>query len=311
MSMETAVMEPQSSTTPDSPSTRSRRQIPRHLWQPDGEADRCSIASCSSTFNKWTIGVSGRHHCRVCGRVVCQQCSRGTINLLPSNGGRASLARPVRVCDACRLTHGKVELKPSYFVSILSTMNAMTTNFRRRKINSTLISSAPALARSSSSSDLGQNVDVSSVMPTLRHSASAPCLLSSTLNMEELAHSNPSVTGQSDDEHSHAETPNSTIVQGHEQGSCNMLNPSLPLQIPSGTGQLKSNQATKPDNDKNAGQKMEELVGGSDHVSKRLKVLKEALEKFSFYEGLLQHEPAALRALLVAEAGGCLPSHQQ
>ena len=63
-----------------------------------------------------------------------------------------------------------------------------------------------------------------------------------------------------------------------------MLNPSLPLQIPSGTGQLKSNQATKPDNDKNAGQKMEELVGGCDHVSKRLKVLKEALEKFSVYE---------------------------
>eukprot|EP00960_Hanusia_phi_P061265 764792-Hanusia_phi.AAC.3 len=133
-------------------------------------------------------------------------------------------------------------------------------------------------------------------------SASAPCLLSNNLNMEEMAHSNASATGQSDDEHSHAETPNSAVVQGegeqhllrtvsslmrctgHEHGG--MPNSSMPRQIPSGAGQVKAIPAPKADNGKCAGHDMEELVGGTDNVSKRLKVLKEALEKFSFYETL-------------------------
>ena len=52
------------------------RQIARRFWQPDADADRCSIHHCDRIFS-WTRGR--RHHCRQCGRVVCEACSRGQV----------------------------------------------------------------------------------------------------------------------------------------------------------------------------------------------------------------------------------------
>ena len=53
------------------------RQLARHLWQADEMASSCSIVSCSSLFNR----MNRRHHCRLCGRVVCQACSGGTVRI--------------------------------------------------------------------------------------------------------------------------------------------------------------------------------------------------------------------------------------
>ena len=49
------------------------RQVPRRLWQPDNEAEECSLLACGKTFGYWTR--ERKHHCRQCGRVVCAACS--------------------------------------------------------------------------------------------------------------------------------------------------------------------------------------------------------------------------------------------
>lgn len=74
------------------------RQIARCYWQPDADAERCSISSCNNTFS-WTLGAR-RHHCRQCGRVVCETCSRGKRLLLPPLGEKGPVKK-VRVCNAC------------------------------------------------------------------------------------------------------------------------------------------------------------------------------------------------------------------
>jgi len=71
------------------------RQLSRRFWQPDAEASTCSMMACNQAFNRFMR----RHHCRLCGRVVCATCSRGTRQLLPDSG--AGRAANMRVCDAC------------------------------------------------------------------------------------------------------------------------------------------------------------------------------------------------------------------
>eukprot|EP00960_Hanusia_phi_P033112 750275-Hanusia_phi.AAC.1 len=74
------------------------RQISRNLWQPNSEADTCSILTCGRKFSRWSAGM--KHHCRSCGRIVCSACSSGTRLMLPCNG-ESGPARNVRVCNAC------------------------------------------------------------------------------------------------------------------------------------------------------------------------------------------------------------------
>ncbi|XP_026990884.2 FYVE, RhoGEF and PH domain-containing protein 6-like isoform X1 [Tachysurus fulvidraco] len=59
------------------------------IWIPDLRATMCMICTCEFTLT-WR-----RHHCRACGRVVCQGCS---VNNLPLEYLKN---RPARVCDQC------------------------------------------------------------------------------------------------------------------------------------------------------------------------------------------------------------------
>ncbi|CAF1064414.1 unnamed protein product [Rotaria sordida] len=61
-------------------------------WVPDDKADTCMHCRTSkfSTYNR-------RHHCRNCGIIVCDTCSKKRF-LLPHLD-----AKPVRVCDSCYL----------------------------------------------------------------------------------------------------------------------------------------------------------------------------------------------------------------
>ncbi len=63
-------------------------------WIPKTGVHVCMHAGCGSRFGL----TVHRHHCRVCGAVVCDACSRGRIVL-----HRLS-PKPQRVCKGCQLT---------------------------------------------------------------------------------------------------------------------------------------------------------------------------------------------------------------
>ncbi|KAI3384986.1 hypothetical protein SNEBB_005162 [Seison nebaliae] len=72
--------------------------LPSHLtaapiWQVDSEEKRCKL--CQANFNL----INRRHHCRSCGYVVCDNCSKGRSVI----AGQSSTEKDdLRVCDACK-----------------------------------------------------------------------------------------------------------------------------------------------------------------------------------------------------------------
>jgi hypothetical protein len=59
-------------------------------WIPDDKADTCMHCHTTkfSAYNR-------RHHCRNCGNIICDGCSKKRFLLLHLD------AKPVRVCDEC------------------------------------------------------------------------------------------------------------------------------------------------------------------------------------------------------------------
>ncbi|KCV72370.1 hypothetical protein H696_01763 [Fonticula alba] len=60
------------------------------IWVPDSHASSCMVPGCDTTF---TI-VRRRHHCRYCGKVVCQKCA-------PKRPEPRISAGHIRVCTPC------------------------------------------------------------------------------------------------------------------------------------------------------------------------------------------------------------------
>jgi len=67
----------------------NQRNVAAH-WVPDDKADTCMHCRTSkfSAYNR-------RHHCRNCGLIVCDGCSKKRFLLSHLD------SKPVRVCDAC------------------------------------------------------------------------------------------------------------------------------------------------------------------------------------------------------------------
>ena len=63
-------------------------------WKPDHDALVCEEPSCGTTFS-W---INRRHHCRGCGGVFCDECSRSRVHLPPHKGYGHQRQR---VCDRC------------------------------------------------------------------------------------------------------------------------------------------------------------------------------------------------------------------
>ncbi|KAK0545389.1 hypothetical protein OC845_005125 [Tilletia horrida] len=63
------------------------------VWVPDSHADKCAV--CGDAFGLWRR----KHHCRLCGQVVCWSCSQRTF-LIPSyqDGVEDQQARACTVC---------------------------------------------------------------------------------------------------------------------------------------------------------------------------------------------------------------------
>eukprot|EP00271_Cylindrocystis_brebissonii_P016138 TRINITY_DN39366_c0_g1_i1.p1 TRINITY_DN39366_c0_g1~~TRINITY_DN39366_c0_g1_i1.p1 ORF type:complete len:639 (-),score=115.27 TRINITY_DN39366_c0_g1_i1:298-2214(-) len=81
---------------------RAPAQEEKEHWVPDQLAAKCN--NCNADFSAFLR----RHHCRNCGGVFCDKCTRGRSPLTAEPGAPA-----VRVCDHClaevtqRLTHAK------------------------------------------------------------------------------------------------------------------------------------------------------------------------------------------------------------
>eukprot|EP01006_Ploeotia_vitrea_P038838 TRINITY_DN66283_c7_g6_i1.p1 TRINITY_DN66283_c7_g6~~TRINITY_DN66283_c7_g6_i1.p1 ORF type:complete len:624 (+),score=268.65 TRINITY_DN66283_c7_g6_i1:55-1872(+) len=65
----------------------------RAAWVPDEIASHCMVDGCTAEFGFFLR----RHHCRMCGRVVCHSCSKHQYRV--SGYGKAKQ----RVCDECSL----------------------------------------------------------------------------------------------------------------------------------------------------------------------------------------------------------------
>lgn len=65
-------------------------------WMDNDEADGC--LQCSTTFS-FTLR---KHHCRLCGRIFCHNCSNNWLMTTASS-------RPTRVCNACAVQQDRLE----------------------------------------------------------------------------------------------------------------------------------------------------------------------------------------------------------
>lgn len=76
-------------------------------WQNDSTSNKCVL--CDSSFSLFYR----RHHCRACGRVVCNDCSKHRIKtnttVIKSRSNNQPTNEPVRVCDQCIVNHSKIE----------------------------------------------------------------------------------------------------------------------------------------------------------------------------------------------------------
>ena len=65
-------------------------------WKKDHTTNTC--ACCHNVIKSGFI-ISGKHHCRQCGNIICSACSTHRI-VIPELG----FTEPVRVCDVCHNT---------------------------------------------------------------------------------------------------------------------------------------------------------------------------------------------------------------
>lgn len=63
------------------------------IWRPDDQSGLCS--RCNAQFSL----LLRRHHCRNCGNIVCDNCSKDRMAIGNIDGGK-----PVRVCGPCKAT---------------------------------------------------------------------------------------------------------------------------------------------------------------------------------------------------------------
>eukprot|EP00916_Digyalum_oweni_P017040 GHVL01027929.1.p1 GENE.GHVL01027929.1~~GHVL01027929.1.p1 ORF type:complete len:269 (+),score=96.14 GHVL01027929.1:100-906(+) len=84
------------------------------VWVPDEDASNCVICFKEFSKTKW------KHHCRVCGKIVCGECSINRIKIPNSND-------KVRVCELC------VKDKFSDEYNIKNKMNEDIRNYAKQQ----------------------------------------------------------------------------------------------------------------------------------------------------------------------------------
>lgn len=96
------------------------------MWQPDTEVQKCTCGTVFSLFVR-------KHHCRLCGKVFCSECtsSRGNI---PSFIQTRMEATSVRLCDTCSNTCSETN-KSEPIVRVLALLPIAPRDMRNLSIN--------------------------------------------------------------------------------------------------------------------------------------------------------------------------------
>lgn len=117
---------------------------PAPLWQPDYSSTFCVICYIDFSFFR------RRHHCRVCGRLCCYECSKTRLFLSGQDFIRKYGNDPQRVCDICdKLIRVGLEQDTPKQDTTVTTTIINTTNTVEQNIvvvqNNTTIVEAPAV----------------------------------------------------------------------------------------------------------------------------------------------------------------------
>jgi len=87
--------------------------LPKRLWQDDKDVKRCSVCNCR--FSKYFKG--GKHHCRICGKVVCSNCSQNKL-------------RGYRICRKCQYDKEVLQRFPELLLNKALWLKSPTGSFK-------------------------------------------------------------------------------------------------------------------------------------------------------------------------------------
>lgn len=86
-------------------------------WVFDDDVENCMICGADFTFFR------RRHHCRVCGNIICSSCSTGTVRIKEIHE-----FDKVRACDSCFIGQEEISIKPDSTTPATTTSNPSDPN---------------------------------------------------------------------------------------------------------------------------------------------------------------------------------------
>jgi len=277
------------------------RQVPRRLWQPDHEAEECSLLQCGNKFGYWPNGER-RHHCRQCGRVVCGSCSGRMKMLLPPQGERGP-PRNVRVCEACFLSQETFTFPRSGSHTPCHFLSPKTASGSPTRMGCTGFAVPPS------------PVPPNRRVGQLRSSTSSPALLQQSPGTDEsaqgkgekakasiLRRDSDSSINAADHGMANASSADSHMQASPRSDSKSSRGTTSPVWVPrlNFLGQVKlTSEASSLDADVHAA---ERLFGDiAPENERRLEWIASVQKKFGadpHYHAMLKYEPLALKALI-------------
>jgi len=265
------------------------RQVPRSRWQPDSEAEECSLLACDQKFGNYS---NRRHHCRQCGRVVCAACSGRMKMLLPPNGVRGS-ARNVRVCEACFLSQETFSFPRSGSVNSMGSVNSV--DVLPTEMHSPAVPTRKGTLKSSMSSPailqllLSVKGENSMMSHADCHDKADTSNHQSPRTTEAAAAGSPTLASGAD-----TQTPSSP---NSDSKSSKGTTTTSPVRVPRGNAEQTQVEAAAED--PGAAEHLLEDVAPAD--DRRREWIANVQKKFGadpHYHAMLKYEPQALKALI-------------
>eukprot|EP01114_Cavostelium_apophysatum_P018481 TRINITY_DN5721_c0_g1_i1.p1 TRINITY_DN5721_c0_g1~~TRINITY_DN5721_c0_g1_i1.p1 ORF type:complete len:586 (+),score=110.62 TRINITY_DN5721_c0_g1_i1:142-1899(+) len=90
-------------------------------WIPDNEFKKCGI--CKISFGL----INRRHHCRMCGKIYCGECSKGQLPI-PTDDTSQTIShteKPTRLCDNCYVVICERFFMPDTLTSLVEMLKVM------------------------------------------------------------------------------------------------------------------------------------------------------------------------------------------